>query len=403
MAKDPKTRIQYTAKASRISNAWKRWQGENHGIKRINGIAQKQAFEREFQEWANSYNNGEHKDLLAQLQMAYEELEPFLIQNIIFNERVLAPEIVAFAHQFDQLVKLSEDGATTTAMFNEELNRVRALVRPFFRDFNVDIDREIFRALSNITDGVDMYFTDALHKFSDNCVNKLYAQSVFTNEARLNSVLRRANRRNIAKSLGNDPLLNYAREVFTMHRSVILPELEALNANIAMLQRTYMRAQMEMQPDRVFYPDANSTLRVSYGRVEGFSPADAVTYRYYTTLSGLMAKENPDIFEFTVKPRLKELYNNRDFGRYANSKGEMPIAFIASNHTVGGNSGSPVLNGRGEIIGVNFDRIWQGTMSGLMWDPTQCRNISVDTRFILFIIDKFAEAGYLFDEMTIVE
>jgi hypothetical protein len=188
-----------------------------------------------------------------------------------------------------------------------------------------------------------------------------------------------------------------------MHGSMIAPALREQNARIDLLQRTYMRAQMKMQPDRMFYPDANSTPRVAYGRVEGFSPSDAVTYHYQTTLGGLMAKENSNVFEFTVTDKLKELYNTKNFGPYANSEGKMPICFIASNHTIGGNSGSPVLNGNGDIIGVNFDRVWEGTLSGLMWDPERCRNISVDSRFILFILDKFADARYLLEEIEVVK
>ena len=159
---------------------------------------------------------------------------------------------------------------------------------------------------------------------------------------------------------------------------------------------------MEMQPDKQFYPDANLTLRVAYGKVAGFEPQDGVKYKHYTTIEGIMQKENPDIYDYVVEPRLKELYNNKDYGRYANSKGEMPVAFIATNHTTGGNSGSPVLNAYGELIGLNFDRCWEGTMSDIQYDPQVCRNITLDIRYCLFIIDKFAGAGHLIEEMDIV-
>jgi len=166
--------------------------------------------------------------------------------------------------------------------------------------------------------------------------------------------------------------------------------------------RTYMKAQMEMQPDSRFYPDANFTLRVGYGKVEGYYPMDAVYYNHFTTLSGIMEKENPDIFDYVVEDKLKELYVNKDFGKYADKDGKMHVCFTASNHTTGGNSGSPVLNAKGELIGINFDRCWEGTMSDLMYDPDQCRNISIDIRYLLFIIDKFAGAGHLVKEMNIV-
>ena len=164
-----------------------------------------------------------------------------------------------------------------------------------------------------------------------------------------------------------------------------------------------MKAQMEMEPGRLFYPDANSTLRITYGKVDDYYPRNAVHYLHYTTLDGIMEKENPEIEDYAVHPRLKELWKNKDFGRYASTGGEMHVAFIGTNHTTGGNSGSPVLNGEGHLLGLNFDRNWEGTMSDLMYDPDMCRNITLDIRYCLFIIDKFAGAGHLLSEMTIIQ
>ncbi len=163
-----------------------------------------------------------------------------------------------------------------------------------------------------------------------------------------------------------------------------------------------MKAQMEMNPDTRYYPDANFTLRVTYGKVNGYSPKDAVYYRHFTTLEGIMEKEDPDIYDYVVTDRLRELYDNKDYGAYADKDGTLHVGFAASNHTTGGNSGSPVLNADGQLVGVNFDRCWEGTMSDLMYDPDVCRNISIDIRYFLFIVDKYAGAGYLIDEMTLV-
>ena len=168
------------------------------------------------------------------------------------------------------------------------------------------------------------------------------------------------------------------------------------------LHRDYMKAQMEFESEKLFYPDANFSLRVSYGEVLGYDPRDAVSYKHYTTLDGVIEKDNPEIYDYDVPDKLKELYIKKDYGRYSQD-GKIPICFLATNHTTGGNSGSPVIDAEGNLIGINFDRAWEGVMSDLMFNPEQCRNISIDIRYALFIIDKFAGAGYLLDEMTLVE
>jgi hypothetical protein len=204
------------------------------------------------------------------------------------------------------------------------------------------------------------------------------------------------------KKITSDPVYKLASGVYNHYFTRLQPELAILNAHTDSLQRIYMQGLMEFQPNRRFYPDANSTLRVTYGKVDDYFPRDAVHYRHYTTLEGIMEKEDPDIYDYVVEPKLKELFRNKDYGRYAAPDGTMRIAFIASNHTTGGNSGSPVLDADGNLIGVNFDRNWEGTMSDLMYDPDQCRNISIDIRYCLFVIDKLAGAGHLVDEMTLV-
>ena len=177
--------------------------------------------------------------------------------------------------------------------------------------------------------------------------------------------------------------------------------MRELSSKINNDYRLYVKALMLKEKDKTFYPDANLTMRVTYGQVKGFHPQDGKDYIYYTTLAGVIEKDNPDIFDYKVDPKLKQLYETKDYGRYANSKGEMPVAFIASNHTTGGNSGSPVINANGELIGVNFDRVWEGTMSDINYDVNRCRNISLDIRYFLFIVDKFAGAQNLLNEMTL--
>jgi hypothetical protein len=230
----------------------------------------------------------------------------------------------------------------------------------------------------------------------------LYKNSLFADSAKLYHFLK-GFERDWVKKIEKDPAFILASGVYSYLQNTLAPSIVAFNMTNDSLQRLYMAAQMGMQPEKRFYPDANSTLRVGYGNIKGYSPYDAVSYNWFTTLDGIMQKENPDIYDYVVEPKLKELYNQRDYGRYADADQSMHVAFIASNHTTGGNSGSPVLNADGHLIGINFDRCWEGTMSDLMYDPDQCRNISLDIRYCLFIIDKMAGAKRLIDEMTIVQ
>ena len=182
-----------------------------------------------------------------------------------------------------------------------------------------------------------------------------------------------------------------------------MPQIRAVKNNIDSLMRVYMQAQIDMQPMKNIYPDANFTLRVAYGNVDGYNPDDAVIFNYFTTLDGIMEKENPDIYDYVVEDKLKDLYHNENYGQYGDADGKMHVCFTATNHTTGGNSGSPVLDADGNLIGINFDRCWEGTMSDIIYDKSQCRNIALDIRYCLFIIDKFAGAGHLVEEMTLVD
>ena len=233
-------------------------------------------------------------------------------------------------------------------------------------------------------------------------VDKLFNKSMYTDEAKVNALLDNFKVKD-AKKLAKDPALQVYQSLIGFYRDKVYDHISSITKDNDRLRRIYMKGQMEMQTEKRLFPDANFTLRVTYGKVEGFKPQDGKTYRHFTTLEGIMQKENPDIYDYVVEPRLKQLYNNKDYGRYADKDGTMHVAFTASVHTTGGNSGSPILNAEGQLLGLNFDRCWEGTMSDLIYDPDICRNISVDIRYVLFIIDKFAGAGHLIDEMTIIE
>jgi hypothetical protein len=231
--------------------------------------------------------------------------------------------------------------------------------------------------------------------------NKIYDKSVFSDETRFREFVNGFSKASVSK-LKKDPFYLLAVDANRFISENVRPEYLRLRSEIQDLDKLYMAAQMEFEKDRVFYPDANFTLRVAYGQVMGYTARDAVYYTHYTTLKGIMEKDNPDIYDYDVPDKLKELYRERDFGRYTQD-GEVPVCFIANNHTTGGNSGSPVINAEGQLIGVNFDRAWEGVASDMAYNPEQSRNISLDIRYALFLIDKFAGAGYLLNEMKIVE
>ncbi|MEZ5000733.1 MAG: S46 family peptidase, partial [Bacteroidales bacterium] len=278
------------------------------------------------------------------------------------------------------------------------------------RNYNPDTDKKLFVAM------LDLYGRNIspdwqageFKKLYEECggnfgllVDDIYSHSLFADRAALEGLFADFGQASVDRIKG-DRLYKLAESVSDLLATRVAPRYNELSQVISGLDRRYMVAQLEFVKDKVLWPDANSTLRVAYGNVAGYEARDAVYHTHYTTLRGIMEKDNPDIYDYDVPERLRELYRTRDFGRYTQD-GEVPVCFIANNHTTGGNSGSPVLNADGHLIGINFDRAWEGVMSDLMYNPLQSRNISLDIRYALFIIDKFAGAGYLLDEMTIVD
>ncbi len=406
--KDPQVRIQYASKDAGVANYWKKMIGESGGIKRMKGIERKEAYETEFQQWAN--NNG-YSQLLPTFKQVYTELTPLNVATDYLMEAGLAIELVSYANKFSKLATLSEMKPENADQLNKEKQTLLGSTKSFFKDYYQPIDEEVMVALLKIYDeNLDPLYKPAFFKEIHKKYKGDYAaytaevfkKSMFDKQEEVTAFVENYQPKDL-KKLQKDPAFKMAGEMMNLYNMKIKQQRVALNNTLDSLQRLYMKAQMEMEPDARFYPDANFTLRVTYGNVDGFSPKDAVYYEHFTTLEGIMQKENPDVYDYVVEEKLKELYRNKDYGRYADKDGQLHVAFAASNHTTGGNSGSPVLNAEGQLVGVNFDRCWEGTMSDLMYDPEMCRNISLDIRYFLFIVDKFAGAGYLVDEMTLVE
>jgi len=409
MQSNDTVRIQYASKQAGVANAWKKWIGERNGLIRLDAVAKKQAFEADFESWVNQSpeRKAEYGHLIPRFDELYSKREPLLIATDFSREAFMAVEAIRFASQFSQLINSTLKDEDPNADLAESMIENS---RRFYKDYYLPIDREIF---AEMMEAYTQALHDSLHPAK---LNELYAQSnsswnaaaeyffstsIFADSTKLISLLNNFDVE-AAKSLKHD----IAFEMYWQHDSIfnasVNQQQRSITQELDILYRTYIKGMMEMNPDRYFYPDANFTLRVAYGNVGGYNPSDAVEYMYQTTLDGIAEKSEMGVYDYVVPQQLLDLHAAKDYGKWE-VNGTVPVAFLASNHTSGGNSGSPVINADGHLIGVNFDRVWEGTMSDIMFDPEMCRNISVDIRYVLFIIDKFAGAGHLIEEMTIVE
>ena len=402
---DKKVRIQYASKHAGLGNGWKKWMGVTEGINHFHGVEKKQFFEEDFQNWAlGDESRAQYATLLDQFGKNYKDLELFQLAYTYVAEAGMNIELISFAGKFAKLAQVTKE--TPQEDIDKAIASLKGSAKSFFKDYYMPIDKEVAAMLlkeyikAQPADFRPAFLNDI--KDVDEYVETLFAKSFLVSEESVNAFLDGFKAKSV-KKLQNDPAFVAYQSIIGFYRDHVYPSLASITEDNQRLQRIYMKGQMEMQPEKRFSPDANFTLRVTYGKIEGFKPKDGMNYRHFTTLEGIMQKENPDIYDYVVEPRLKELYNNKDYGRYADKDGTMHVAFTASVHTTGGNSGSPILNADGQLLGLNFDRCWEGTMSDLIYDPSICRNISVDIRYVLFIIDKFAGAKHLVDEMTIVE
>ncbi|NPD44439.1 S46 family peptidase [Lentimicrobium sp. S6] len=409
---DPKVRIQYAGKVASLANGWKKWQGENKGIKRMNAIENKFIKENEMIKWMdeNPEMKAKYSDVIPEYRKLYAELSPWTKQYQYYREAGMGIELVSFASRFQNIIEELEKEELDETKIEEMAVKLDKSIASFFKNYYQPIDEAIaVRLLDEYYVGVDTedlpdYFTFIEKKYKNDFkkyVSYLFEKSIFTQQDDLTSLLAKHDKK-FLKTIKKDPAFQFSQSL-TNKSEEIKEASEDLTSGLQGLDRAYMQMQMDYQPTEVFYPDANFTMRIAYGQVDGYFPRDGVYYEHFTTLDGIMQKENPDIYDYVVEDQLKKLYQEKDFGAYANKEGQMNVCFAASNHTTGGNSGSPVFNADGHLIGINFDRNWEGTMSDIVYDPDQCRNITLDIRYCLFIIDKFAGAGHLVEEMSLIK
>lgn len=404
MRADEATRIQYASKFARIANAWKKWIGENQGLYETDALGRKQALEADFTHRVKG--NKDYEDLLPSLNRLYREVTSFQVADIWYAEVIERNvEIFTPARIFSTLAQRYRDNGE--AGFNEYRNRVRPMLERFYRNYSPGLDQEVFTALmrmyaaqGNKDLGHPLIFRDFSGGKAAASAQELFGQTMLLN-AEVALALLEETPESALTTIGKDPLIVFYNTIHDHHVERVSRPMQSLDDLIQGLMRQYMAAQVEVMEERVFYPDANSTMRVTFGMVEGYQPEGKPRYDAQTWLSGVVEKYVPGDYEFDVPERLLKLERDKDFGPYGVDV-EMPVCFIGSNHTTGGNSGSPALDAHGNLIGLNFDRVWEGTMSDLNFDPSICRNIMVDARYILFIVDKFAEARNLIEEMTLV-
>ncbi len=380
-------RIKYASKQARIANAWKKWIGENLGIKKSNAIAERQAFEATFKKALKEKGlEKNYGNILPEFEKLYADFAEINIRRRNFIEVFLVNnelmQMMFRAYQLEQVA------INKPERFDEAKNSYINRLKGIHKNFDANVDKGVF---SNVMPLYNPKNVDA----------SIYEKTSFTN---LDNALQlfEGNAKKVVKNLNKDAAYQYAKPMIEEFFTKIDPEFQQKNQPITALQKTYMKALMEALPKARYFPDANSTLRVTYGQVRGYSPRDAVYYNPVSYLDGVIEKYVPGDYEFDVPQKLIDLYEAKDFGQYTDKNGKVPVCFLGTNHTTGGNSGSPAIDAHGNLIGLNFDRVWEGTMSDMNYDPEICRNIMVDARYILFIIDKYAGAKHLIDEMKLV-
>ncbi len=401
--------IKYTSKRAGIANGWKKWQGEMLGLKANDVIGKKRQFEEVFQKWAVADHTLAYSaDILAQMRTAAEAASPLIMEDQYNREAPLGIELIQQGAAFDNVVACFRLGLSEQAL-RDTLGKVVAGMGGFYKNYDVATDKDVFISLMVLYFNKcsawmpEYYKTQYIAHNQDINVwaTDVYNTSMLTSLAKVKDFAEHAGAGDTVKIYA-DPAWKLYDAIASMRKQKILPGLKDYYSHMHYLDRLYMNAQMTENKKKTFYPDANLTLRLTYGQVKGLDPEGPAKYSFQTNLKEVVELDDSTSDIFKVPKKLKELYYKKDYGRWG-VNGNMPVAFVASNHTSGGNSGSPVLNGKGELIGTNFDRAYEGTMSDYYFDPTRCRNMSVDIRYTLFIIDKFGGAGWLIDEMNIVQ
>ncbi len=386
MKESNETRIKYASKQARISNSWKKWIGENLGIEKSNAIEERRVFEANFtKEMKTQGLEDKYGHILNEFDELYKDFASINIKRRNFIEVfIITNELMQMTYrtyQFEQ--RVSKNPANYEKDKAGLVNRLKGIHKNFARD----VDKEVYKKVMPL--------------YNNNVDPSIYEKTAFTD---LDNALKLldGDSKTVLKNINKDAAYSYAKPIIEDFLQNTDAKFQEGSLALGALQKEYMTALMEVLPDARYFPDANSTIRVTYGQVRGYSPRDAVYYNPVSYLDGVMEKYVPGDYEFDVPQKLIDLYKTQDYGPYADVNGKMPVCFLGTNHTTGGNSGSPAIDANGNLVGLNFDRVWEGTMSDMNYDADICRNIMVDARYILFVVDKFAGATHLIEEMKLV-
>ncbi len=409
MDSNPEVRIKYASKYARISNYYKYFIGQNQGLKKLKVVARKRAEEQKFQQWvdADEERKGIYGNVLKDIENIYKDYRKVNKSYLYLEEAAFGTEIITMAYKSNSYFRALATKPAGPGL-DSATNEMRVIATEHFKDYNATTDKKIFIAL------LSMYYNDIpkpLHPGIFKEVEKKYKgdfnkfaeavfeKSIFATKEKMNAFLANPSKKIIEKDPAYKTMISilgdFKKNAGTFYAEV-LGRLEKTN-------NLYLQGILEMKQGQKLYPDANFTMRLTYGSVQDCIPGDAIYYNYFTTLEGIISKEDSTNDEFIVPKKLKELYTKKDYGRYADKKGYMPVCFITTNDITGGNSGSPVINGQGHLIGTAFDGNWEAMSGDIIFEPTLQRCISVDIRYVLFMIDKFAGAGHLVNEMTLIE
>ncbi len=395
-------RLKYAAKFRTLANYYKKWQGEAMGLKRFNAVAIKKSYEMEM----IGKSGGKIKPILDSIDLYNSQIKSFSFISDYYSESLYGIELVNLALKFIKLENYSKSDTISDSMVIIEVARLKIDLNNFYKNYSAKTDKKICAAMLKISDEnipVSYQPSELMDINSEpdilKCTDKLYS-SFLIDSSNVFSWLNNYSKKSIRK-LEKDPAYNFAKEVYQVTQQISKPMSE-INGKLNKLQRQYLAKLRQTDLSKSFYPDANSTLRVAYGKIQSVTPADGMFYNYFTTTDGILEKSNSVNPEYNIPEKLATLIKNKDYGNYA-VNGTVPVAFLASIHTTGGNSGSPVLNSKGQLIGINFDGLWEGIMTDLYYDEKYCRNISMDMHYFLFIVDKFGNANRLIQEMKIVK